>query len=129
MSTVYFYLAKIVRKLNLFLFQTYNVDRQVPDSAGTATAMMSGVKTRFGVVGVNKNVIAKDCQSVAGNELDTMMDWSKEKGNQYFTIAWSAIGVLFLQDKQKDNQTKTIWFPNFIGGKTFGHLVRLRICL
>jgi alkaline phosphatase len=30
------------------LSKTYNTDRQVPDSAGTANAMFTGVKTRSG---------------------------------------------------------------------------------
>ncbi|KAK2148445.1 hypothetical protein LSH36_497g01016 [Paralvinella palmiformis] len=59
---------------------TYNVDRQVADSAGTATAMMSGFKTKFGLIGVNQNVITKDCKSATGNEVDTMLDWSEEDG-------------------------------------------------
>ena len=33
--------------------KTYSTDRQVPDSAGTATAMFSGVKTRLGMVGLD----------------------------------------------------------------------------
>ena len=48
---------------NCFL-QTYNVDFQVPDSAGTATAFMSGVKTNMGVVGVNEEVQFGDCDAV-----------------------------------------------------------------
>ena len=32
------------------LVKTYNTNAQVPDSAGTATAMHSGVKTRIGVL-------------------------------------------------------------------------------
>ena len=31
--------------------KTYNTDSQVPDSAGTASALFTGVKTRLGVVG------------------------------------------------------------------------------
>ena len=31
------------------LLKTYNVDRQTPDSAGTATAYWTGVKTNFEV--------------------------------------------------------------------------------
>ena len=31
------------------LLKTYNVDRQVPDSAGTATAYWTGVKTNYEV--------------------------------------------------------------------------------
>ena len=34
------------------LVKTYNTDAQVPDSAGNATAIHSGVKTKIGVLGV-----------------------------------------------------------------------------
>ena len=34
------------------LVKTYNTNAQVPDSAGTATALNTGVKTRMGVIGV-----------------------------------------------------------------------------
>lgn len=48
---------------NLALSKTYNTDAQVPDSAGTATAMMTGVKTKAGVISVDDSVIAGDCDS------------------------------------------------------------------
>ena len=35
------------------LFKTYSVDHQVPDSAATATAIFSGVKTRSDVLGID----------------------------------------------------------------------------
>jgi alkaline phosphatase len=35
--------------------KTYNTDHQVADSAGTATAMFSGVKTKLGVLGIDDN--------------------------------------------------------------------------
>ena len=38
------------------LSKTYNTDFQVPDSAGTMTAMTTGVKTRMGVLGVDDTV-------------------------------------------------------------------------
>ncbi|WP_051279813.1 alkaline phosphatase [Hellea balneolensis] len=37
---------------NVALVKTYNTNAQVPDSAGTATAMMSGYKTNIGAVNV-----------------------------------------------------------------------------
>jgi len=40
---------------NLALVKTYNTNAQVPDSAGTATAMMSGYKTNIGAVNVKPN--------------------------------------------------------------------------
>lgn len=54
--------------------KTYNVDSQTPDSAGTMTAMMSGVKTDVGVIGVDEDVVRGDCSTAAGNELVTALD-------------------------------------------------------
>ena len=51
--------------------KTYNVDAQTPDSAGTMTAIISGVKTDVGVIGVNENIERGECATVAGNELIT----------------------------------------------------------
>ena len=45
----------------LFFFQTYNTDSQVPDSAGTATAMFTGVKTRAGMLGVDGTAAYNVC--------------------------------------------------------------------
>ncbi|SFE70284.1 alkaline phosphatase [Roseivivax sediminis] len=52
---------------NLALVKTYNVNSQTPDSAGTGTAMMSGVKTNIGVVGVTSEVVRGDCSTLEGN--------------------------------------------------------------
>lgn len=38
---------------NVGLSKTYNVDRQVPDSAGTATALFTGIKTQIGAICLN----------------------------------------------------------------------------
>jgi len=43
--------------------QIYGVDRQVPDSAQTATALMCGVKTNNGVVGMNEHVKPGGCEA------------------------------------------------------------------
>jgi len=51
------------------LSKTYNVDAQTADSAGTMTAMMTGIKTNAGVVGVDENVVRSQCSSQAGHEL------------------------------------------------------------
>ncbi len=49
--------------------KTYNTNAQIPDSAGTMTAIMTGVKTDMGVIGVGEAVERGNCDSVAGNEL------------------------------------------------------------
>ncbi|HEY5715398.1 MAG TPA: alkaline phosphatase [Psychromonas sp.] len=62
------------------LVKTYNVDAQTPDSAGTMTAMMSGVKTDAGVIGVSENATRGDCASMAGNELVSLLDLAEING-------------------------------------------------
>ena len=54
---------------HLALIKTYNTDAQVPDSAGTITAITTGEKTRIGVLGVNSNVERDDCAGALTNTL------------------------------------------------------------
>jgi len=46
---------------NVALVKTYNYDAQVPDSAGTATAIMSGYKARIGTLNVPPNDLLAGC--------------------------------------------------------------------
>ncbi|HBN15985.1 MAG TPA: hypothetical protein DD407_13180 [Pseudohongiella sp.] len=55
------------------LSKTYNTNQQTPDCAGTMTAMMSGIKTRAGLIGVNQHVNRADCASAMGNEVPSLM--------------------------------------------------------
>jgi alkaline phosphatase len=60
--------------------KTYNVDAQTPDSAGTMTAIISGVKTDVGVIGVDEDIERGVCSTVAGNELITATELAEIKG-------------------------------------------------
>lgn len=62
------------------LVKTYNVDAQTPDSAGTMTAMMSGLKTDVGVIGVDEDIERGTCGTVAGNEVATALELAEIKG-------------------------------------------------
>lgn len=62
------------------LSKTYNVDAQTPDSAGTMTAMVAGVKTDVGVIGVGEGVERGSCASVSGNELVTTLELAEMVG-------------------------------------------------
>ena len=62
------------------LSKVYNTDAQVPDSAGTMTAMMTGVKTDMGVIGVDEDVERGDCSTVAGNDLPSWMMQAEKAG-------------------------------------------------
>ena len=54
--------------------KTYNTNRQSPDSAGTMTAMVTGVKTFAGGLSVDQKARHGDCASSQGRELVTLLD-------------------------------------------------------
>lgn len=64
------------------IFQTYNVDKQVPDSAGTATAIFSGVKSRYKVIGLDVKASFNSCDSTVNEarKLTTLADWAQATG-------------------------------------------------
>ena len=62
------------------LVKTYNTNQQVPDSAGTATAIHSGVKTRAGVIAVSPSVKRGSCAESLTNSLPTVAEIAKAKG-------------------------------------------------
>lgn len=62
------------------LAKTYNTNQQVSDSAGTATAFMSGVKSQAGVLGVNENIRRGDCNSSKGNHVQSFLEIAEERG-------------------------------------------------
>lgn len=62
------------------LVKTYNANAQIPDSAGTMSAMVSGIKTNAGVVGVTSSVLMGNCTQVEGNEMVTALELAEIKG-------------------------------------------------
>lgn len=62
------------------LAKTYNTDFQVPDSAGTMTAMMSGVKTRMGVLGVDESVPRGDAAATEAGSVPTLLEQAEDRG-------------------------------------------------
>ncbi|MCP3984622.1 MAG: alkaline phosphatase [bacterium] len=62
------------------LVKTYNTNQQVPDSAGTMTAIASGVKTKAGVLGVGDAVVFGDWASVAPARVPTLFEEAENRG-------------------------------------------------
>ncbi|XP_071805885.1 alkaline phosphatase-like [Asterias amurensis] len=62
------------------LSKTYNTDRQVPDSAGTATAYLSGVKTKTAVIGLDDSAIKGDCKSSLNANVESVMISAQKSG-------------------------------------------------
>ena len=46
---------------HLAMAKTYNTDAQTPDSAGTMSAIVTGVKTKIGVISMTDAVVTGDC--------------------------------------------------------------------
>ncbi|NXO21699.1 PPBT protein, partial [Cisticola juncidis] len=62
------------------LAKTYNTNAQVPDSAGTATAYLCGVKANEGTLGVSAGVTRDRCNTTKGQEVTSILRWAKEAG-------------------------------------------------
>ena len=66
----------------MFYPKTYNVDRQVPDSAGTATAYLTGVKANFETIGVNARINSSEtnCDLIQSNAVQSIMESARLAG-------------------------------------------------
>ncbi|MEM7217538.1 MAG: alkaline phosphatase [Pseudomonadota bacterium] len=73
------------------LVKTYNTDMQVPDSAGTMTAIATGKKTRAGMLSVGPQTPRGDCASALRNELPTLLERLEAQGWQTGLISTARI--------------------------------------
>ena len=65
---------------NVALVKTYNTDSQVPDSAGTMSAIMTGEKTRVGYISVGPAAGRDNCVEARANEQTTLLEQAEEAG-------------------------------------------------
>ncbi|XP_047629720.1 intestinal-type alkaline phosphatase-like isoform X2 [Phacochoerus africanus] len=75
----------------LALSKTYNVDRQVPDSAGTTTAFLCGVKTNMKVIGVSAAARYNQCNTTHGNEVISVMNRAKKAGKSVGVVTTTRV--------------------------------------
>lgn len=61
------------------LSKTYNTDMQTPDSAGTMSAMATGVKTRAGVISIGQSAAFGDCAGALAAPMTTL--WQLAAGS------------------------------------------------
>ncbi|WP_428027343.1 alkaline phosphatase [Altererythrobacter sp.] len=74
------YVLPFERFENVALVKTYNTDAQVPDSAGTASAMNTGLKTRIGMLGVGPEAPRDDCAASLEHHLPTLGEQALQHG-------------------------------------------------
>ncbi|PHR94043.1 MAG: alkaline phosphatase [Robiginitomaculum sp.] len=65
---------------NLSLVKTYNLDSQVPDSAGTASAMNTGMKTQIGKINVQPDGLLAMCADNTATAPVLMADLAERAG-------------------------------------------------
>ncbi|KAI5930534.1 Intestinal-type alkaline phosphatase [Manis javanica] len=75
----------------LALSKTYNVDRQVPDSAGTATAYLCGVKANYQTIGVSAAARFDQCNTTRGNEVTSVMYRAKKAGKSVGVVTTTRV--------------------------------------
>ncbi|XP_068953227.1 intestinal-type alkaline phosphatase 1-like, partial [Petaurus breviceps papuanus] len=73
------------------LSKTYNVDRQVPDSAGTATAYLCGVKGNYKTIGVSAAARFNQCNTTQGNEVFSVLKRAKEAGKSVGVVTTTRV--------------------------------------
>ena len=75
------------------LIKTYNVDLQTPDSAGTMSALMTGLKTNEGIISLPASVKRGDCTSTTLQDkmLPTLLDIAKAKGKSTAVVTTARV--------------------------------------
>lgn len=74
------YVAQMDRLPHTALVKTYSHDAQVADSAPTATALVAGVKTKNGVIGVGPEATENDCAATAPFKVQSLFGMAEDKG-------------------------------------------------
>ena len=64
----------------LALVKTYNSNQQVADSAGSASAILTGRKTRAGVVSIGPEARRRNCEEALANPLTTIAEIADARG-------------------------------------------------
>ncbi|KAH9398135.1 hypothetical protein TYRP_019141 [Tyrophagus putrescentiae] len=73
--------------------KTYNLDKQVPDSAGTATAYLTGVKANYGTIGVSSKVNQQtmDCHLINSSSVSSILQWALDAGKSAGVVTTTRI--------------------------------------
>lgn len=75
----------------LALSKTYSHDSLVTDSAPSASAMMTGVKTKNGSIGVDGSVIEEDCNSLMTSKVTNLAELAKAAGRSTGAVTTTRI--------------------------------------
>ncbi len=65
---------------NVALIKTYAFNQMVADSAATASAISTGVKTRAGVISIGPDAYRRTCEGALAHPLTTLAEIAEQKG-------------------------------------------------
>ena len=68
------------RFAHLALSKTYETNQQVGESAGTATAIMTGQKTKSGFIGISSEAVRGNCASAREAHLPSLLELAESAG-------------------------------------------------
>ena len=96
----------------LALSKTYNTNQQTPDSAGTMTAMITGVKTLAGVLSVNGSVRRGDCASSLEASVPSLIELAEDAGLATGVVSTARVthatpGATFAHTPERDWEVDT----------------------
>ena len=113
---------------NVAFIKTYTTDGQIPDSAGTMTAIMTGRKTRSGVVGVGPNFAREDCDAVSEDSSATLVEIAEDAGlvtglisTSRITDATPAATYAHTPDRRWENDSST---PDYARERDCGDIAK-----
>ncbi len=73
------------------LIKTYTTNQMVADSAGSASAMNTGVKTRAGVISIGPEAYRRSCEGALAHPLTTLGELAEQKGKATGIVTTSRI--------------------------------------
>ncbi len=76
---------------HLAMAKTYNTNMQTPDSAGTASAMMTGVKTKAGVINITDDVLRGDCTGALAHPAMSIGELAEKAGMSVGVVTTAGI--------------------------------------
>ena len=76
---------------HLAMAKTYTTNFQVPDSAGTMTAMVTGVKTRSGVLSISHEAETGNCEDGLAYEVKTLGELAEQAGMAVGVVSTASI--------------------------------------
>jgi alkaline phosphatase len=89
------------------LVKTYNSNQQVPDSAGTATAILTGTKTRAGVINIGPEARRRNCDEGLANRLPTFAEVMAASGKSVGVVTTTRVthatpAAVYAQSVERD---------------------------